>query len=36
MMNNFDAPFGGLNMIFAGNFAQLLPVISHEYASLYM
>jgi hypothetical protein len=24
--NEFDAPFGGLNMIFAGDFAQLAPV----------
>lgn len=27
--------FGGLNMIFAGNFAQLPPVIGHEHSSLY-
>lgn len=35
VMNNLDAPFGGLNFIFAGDFAQLPPVISHEHASLY-
>lgn len=27
VMNNLNMPFGGLNMIFAGNFAQLPPVI---------
>ena len=35
VMNNLDALFGGLNMIFAGDFAQLPPVIGHEHASLY-
>ena len=35
VMNNLDAPFGGLNFIFAGDFAQLPPVIGHEHASLY-
>jgi hypothetical protein len=35
VMNNHDAPFGGLNFIFAGDFAQLPPVIGHEHASLY-
>jgi Helitron helicase-like domain at N-terminus/PIF1-like helicase len=35
VMNNLDAPFGGLNIIFAGDFAQLPPVIGHENASLY-
>jgi hypothetical protein len=35
VMNNLDAAFGGLNMIFAGDFAQLPPVIGHEQASLY-
>ena len=35
VMNNLDAPFGGLNIIFAGDFAQLPPVIGHEQASLY-
>ncbi|KAF8811286.1 hypothetical protein BYT27DRAFT_7090077, partial [Phlegmacium glaucopus] len=34
-MNNLDAPFGGLNFIFAGDFAQLPPVIGHEHTSLY-
>jgi PIF1-like helicase/Helitron helicase-like domain at N-terminus len=35
VLNNPDAPFGGMNMIFAGDFAQLPPVIGHEHASLY-
>ena len=35
VMNNLDAPFGGLNFIFAGDFTQLPPVIGHEHASLY-
>ena len=35
VMNNLDVPFGGLNFIFAGDFAQLPPVIGHEHASLY-
>jgi hypothetical protein len=35
VLNNFDAPFGGLNMIFAGDFAQLPPVIGQEHASLW-
>jgi len=35
VMNDLDSPFGGLNMIFAGDFAQLPPVISQEHASLY-
>ena len=35
VMNNLEAPFGGLNIIFAGDFAQLPPVIGHENASLY-
>ena len=35
VMNNLDAPFGGINIIFAGDFTQLPPVISHEHASLY-
>jgi len=35
VLNNFDAPFGGLNMIFSGDFAQLPPVIGQEHASLY-
>ena len=32
-MNNLDSPFGGMNMIFAGNFAWLPPVIAHEHAA---
>ena len=35
VMNNAEEPFGGLNMIFAGDFAQLPPAISQEHASLY-
>ena len=35
VMNNLEAPFGGLNFIFAGDFAQLPPVIGQEHASLY-
>lgn len=35
VMNDLDSPFGGLNMIFAGDFAQLPPVIGQEHASLY-
>lgn len=35
VLNNLDTPFGGLNMIFAGDFAQLPPVIGHEHAALY-
>ena len=35
VMNNADDPFGGLNFIFAGDFAQLPPVIGQEHASLY-
>ena len=35
VMNNLDSPFGGMNMIFAGDFAQLPPVIGCEHASLY-
>ncbi|KAF8815885.1 hypothetical protein BYT27DRAFT_7078712, partial [Phlegmacium glaucopus] len=34
-MNNTEDPFGGLNMIFAGDFAQLPPAIGQEHASLY-
>ncbi|SJL08859.1 uncharacterized protein ARMOST_12230 [Armillaria ostoyae] len=30
-----DLPFGGMNMIFAGDFAQLPPVIGAENAALY-
>jgi hypothetical protein len=35
VFNETEAPFGGLNMIFAGDFAQLPPAIGQEYASLY-
>jgi hypothetical protein len=35
IMNNLDIPFGGMNMIFAGDFVQLPPVIGQENASLY-
>ena len=35
VMNNSDLPFGGMNMIFAGDFAQLPPAIGQENASLY-
>ncbi len=33
--NNADLMFGGMNMIFAGDFAQLPPVIGSENAALY-
>ena len=33
--NNAASPFGGLNMIFAGDFAQLPPPIGKENAALY-
>ena len=32
---NCSIPFGGLNIIFTGDFAQLPPAIGSEYASLY-
>ena len=35
VMSNTEDPFGGLNMIFAGDFAQLPPAIGQEHASLY-
>ena len=35
ILNNPDTPFGGMNMIFAGDFAQLPPAIGGEHASLY-
>ena len=35
VMNNVEEPFGGQNMIFAGDFAQLPPAIGQEHASLY-
>ena len=36
VMNNLDAPFSGLNFIFAGDFAQLPPFIGHEHASFFI
>ena len=33
--NNAESPFGGLNMIFSGDFAQLPPPIGKEHAALY-
>jgi PIF1-like helicase len=30
-----DAPFGGLNMVFCGDFAQLPPAVGGEHVSLY-
>ena len=30
-----DLPFGGMNMVFAGDFAQLPPAVGQEHASLY-
>lgn len=27
---NHDLPFGGINMVFAGDFAQLPPVVGHS------
>ena len=35
VLNNPDTPFGGMNMIFAGDFAQLPPAIGGEHALLY-
>ena len=35
VLNNAETPFGGMNMIFAGDFAQLPPAIGQENASLY-
>ena len=35
MTGVFDSPFGGLNMILAGDLAQLPLVIGREYSSLY-
>lgn len=32
---DFENVFGGINMVFAGDFAQLPPVIGKEHASLY-
>ncbi|TFK72354.1 hypothetical protein BDN72DRAFT_763451, partial [Pluteus cervinus] len=35
VLKNAEVPFGGMNMLFAGDFAQLPPAIGGEYASLY-
>ena len=35
VLNDSETPFGGLNMIFAGDFAQLPPVAGGEGSSLY-
>ncbi|KAF8653617.1 hypothetical protein AX14_008280 [Amanita brunnescens Koide BX004] len=35
VMNNDSVPFGGMNMIFAGDFAQLPPPMGGENTSLY-
>ena len=35
VFNQLDKPFGGLNIIFAGDFAQLPPPIGGEHVSLY-
>ena len=35
ILNNHEIPFGGMNMIFVGDFAQLPPLIGGEHASLY-
>jgi predicted XRE-type DNA-binding protein len=35
ILNVTDLPFGGMNMLFAGDFAQLPPAIGQEHAALY-
>ena len=35
VLNIYDKPFGGMNMVFAGDFAQLPPAIGGENISLY-
>ena len=35
ILNVSDLPFGGMNMVFAGDFAQLPPAIGQENAALY-
>ena len=35
VLNVYDKPFGGMNMVFAGDFAQLPPAIGGENISLY-
>jgi hypothetical protein len=34
-MNEPDEPFGGINIIFAGDFAQLSPAIGKEATSAF-
>jgi hypothetical protein len=34
-LNNPEEPFGGLSMLFAGDFAQLPPVVGDKHSSLY-
>ena len=35
ILNVADLPFGGMNMLFAGDFAQLPPAIGQEHTALY-
>jgi hypothetical protein len=35
ILNVSDLPFGGINMLFAGDFAQLPPAIGQEHTALY-
>jgi hypothetical protein len=35
VLNGYDKPFGGMNMVFAGDFAQLPPAMGGENISLY-
>jgi PIF1-like helicase len=35
ILNVADLPFGGINMLFAGDFAQLPPAIGQEHMALY-
>jgi hypothetical protein len=35
ILNTADLPFGGMNMLFAGDFAQLPPAIGQEHTALY-
>ena len=35
ILNVSDLPFGGMNMLFAGDFAQLPPAIGQEHSALY-
>jgi hypothetical protein len=34
ILNVSDLPFGGMNMLFAGDFAQLPPAIGQEHTAL--